>query len=122
MSGFNTKWHLEKCWSLYGNMTLSGLWSQFENRRYDTETFQDGVYTVFKTTDTFHTIKATFEGELGLQVNWTFQDNRYRVLLQGGWETQIWINHNHFITRSWTQNDLGDFITQGYNLKFRFDF
>ncbi|MCB1107876.1 MAG: autotransporter domain-containing protein [Chlamydiia bacterium] len=129
-SGLNTSWHIDTSWSFYANVALSALWSQFEIDRQDTRTdTRNGgtpqpntTIVVFNSEDSFHTIKGVIEFGMGLRGEWWFSDNRYHFMIQGGWEEQLWLNHNHLLKTHFTQSDHGDLILQGMTIKLRFDF
>ncbi len=131
-AGLNTSWHLTQSWSIYGNMALSTLWSQFKVQRRDTrfDTANNGSNTpplntlinVTKSEDDFHTIKGIIELGLGIRGEWWFLEDRYHFLVQGGWEEQFWINHNNLMKLTFAQSNHDDLVLQGLTIKARFDF
>jgi len=132
-TGLNTAWHFTQTWSIYGNLALSGLWSQFEVDRKDTrnDTRNTGGptnpplntnITIVNTENDFHTIKGILELGIGMRGEWWFFEDRYHFLIQAGWEQQLWINHNQLIKLSPMQANQGDLTLQGLTIKTRFDF
>ncbi|MGE0198970.1 MAG: MOMP family protein, partial [Simkaniaceae bacterium] len=61
------------------------------------------------------------EFAIGLRAESYFGCGRYHFLLQGGWESQIWINQTHYISIS-DHYDRFDLNLQGLTLRARFDF
>ncbi|WP_194847996.1 Lpg1974 family pore-forming outer membrane protein [Candidatus Neptunochlamydia vexilliferae] len=131
-TGLDTGWQLTSILSLYGNFAISGLWSQFQVDRKDTRNDSNNPgggnsplntnITVLNSEDDFHTIKGVIEFGLGLRAEWWFFDDRYHFLIQGGWEEQLWINHNNLLKTYFAESDHGDLILQGFTMKLRFDF
>jgi len=130
--GMNTTWKMDQHWGLYGNLSLSALWSQFqvkrEDKRFDTlnnlanPTPLNTEITTLNAQDDFHTIKGVLELGIGLQGQWWFADNRYHILTQAGWDELLWINHNNLLKPYFSQSARGDMILQGLTIKLRFDF
>lgn len=131
--GLNTAWRFTQTWSIYGNLALSGLWGQFEVKR--TDTFVDVMNaggpdsppTGIKITDIFiendfHTLKGILELGIGMRGEGWFLEDRYHFLVQGGWEEQVWFNHNQLAKINYSQSANGDLILQGLTIKARFDF
>ncbi len=132
-TGLDTGWQLTSILSLYGNFAISALWSQFEVERKDTRNDSSNpggpnnpplntTITVLNSENDFHTIKGVVEFGLGLRAEWWFFDDRYHFLVQGGWEEQLWINHNNLLKTHFVESDHGDLILQGFTMKLRFDF
>ena len=131
-SGLKTAWHIDPSWSLYGDLALGTLWSQFNITRRDTRTDSrnpgvgnpplDTSITAIYVEDDFHTIKGVLEFGMGLRGEWWFFENRYHFMIQAGWEEQLWINHNNFENTQVAQADHGDLVLQGLAIKLRFDF
>lgn len=132
-TGMNTAWRFTQTWSIYGNLALSALWSQFEvdrvDTRYDTSNAGGQNNPPLNTTitnihfeDNFHTIKGILELGIGMRGEWWFLEDRYHFLVQAGWEQQLWLNHNQLAKVYSTQSAHGDLILQGLTIKARFDF
>ncbi|MBI3211392.1 MAG: MOMP family protein, partial [Simkania negevensis] len=115
--GLKSGWYLNKNFSVYGDLAIGALWSQFSIDRQDS-----GSTILLNTNNNFHTIKAILEFGLGLRAEiWAFEE-RYHFLLQAGWEEQIWINQNNLMKLTFEESSQGDLILQGFTIKARFDF
>lgn len=132
-SGLNTAWHFTQAWSIYGDLSLSILWSQFDVRRTDIRNDSRngggensppvGIdIATFNTKNSFHTLKGVLELGIGMRGEWWFCEDRYHFLIQGGWEEHLWINHNQLVKALASQSQPGDLILQGLTIKARFDF
>ncbi|MCB1115486.1 MAG: hypothetical protein KDK71_03355 [Chlamydiia bacterium] len=132
-SGVNAAFRFTQTWSIYGNLALSALWSQFEVDRADTrnDSRNDGLpdrpplnvtVTDINFEDSFHTVKGVLELGIGMRGEWWFLEDRYHILLQAGWEEQLWINHNQLAKVHFVSSAHGDLILQGLTVKMRFDF
>ncbi len=122
--GVNLAWHFAKNWSLYGYTALSTLWSQFIVHRFDTDTLvgNPAMEKINMDGDPGHRLKPVLEFSLGLRWQmWFGKHENHHVLLQAGWETQVWWNHNHMITlrQGFSHGNLG---LQGLTVKLQLDF
>jgi hypothetical protein len=122
--GLQTGWYFTKCWSIYGNLALTSLWTNYHK---DTQTVNvsnstDGTQTLVVNIDNDNSYTSRFISELELGLRWEtwFYDDNYHFAIQAGWEQQNWINLSHF--SEILDYSRADFSTQGLNLKFRFDF
>ncbi|MCB1116589.1 MAG: hypothetical protein KDK71_08975 [Chlamydiia bacterium] len=126
--GLNTSWQFSKYVGLYGNLAFSGIWLHYDLDRKDTfETVEENpqIHTVviptFNIQDQLRLIKPVLEFGIGLRVESYFACNRYHILLQGGWESQIWINQSLQIAKQGHYNRF-DLSLHGLTAKLRFDF
>lgn len=126
--GLNSSWQFSKFVSLYGNLAFSGMWLHYNLDRKDTyETVDTNSQvpptetTTYNIQDTLRTIKPVLEFGIGLRLETYFGCNRYHILLQGGWESQVWINETLHITRD-GHYDRFDLNMHGLTTKLRFDF
>ena len=125
-AGLNTSWQFSKYVSLYGNVAFTGIWLHYDTDRKDrfseVVNQQPGpVLTTLNIQDHIRMIKPVLEFALGLRVETYFACGRYHILLQGGWETQIWINQTLYISLN-DHYDKFDLNLQGLTAKLRFDF
>ncbi len=122
-AGLKTTWLCGAGFSLYGNMALSGLWSQFDLSRKTKEVFTTGgtPLTLNHINNNFHTITPVIELGIGLKWAGNFYDDGYHLLIQLGWEEQVWMSQNQF-TRFNEETSHGDLILQGLTAKLRIDF
>ncbi len=125
-SGLDTSWKFTRNWSIFGDISLAALWSQFTTHRTD-------VLTQASSLDSFtnleaihvrrltHTITPVIEWDLGLRWDYWFSDEDYRFRVQTAWEQQVWFDHNQFLQLGAT-NRTGSLNLQGLTVDFRFDF
>jgi len=125
--GLNTSWQFSKVFSLYGNMSFSGMWLHYDIDRKDTfalvdenQPFQAEISTV-NIQDHLRIIKPVIEMSIGLRAETYYSCGRYHILLEAGWESQIWVNQTLFISLS-DNYDRFDLTLQGLTAKIRFDF
>lgn len=120
--GINSSWHLSSRWSIYGNLALSGLWSQFDVDRVDRRTnLSNQTLTTANIRNDFSTGKPFLELALGLRWGSYFNQSRNHISLSAGWEQQIFWSHNQYISFI-NSSSLGDLTMQGLSAKIRFDF
>ncbi len=126
--GLNTSWQFSKNVSLYGNLAFTGIWLHYDIDRKDTfETVvtdpqvQTTETTTFNAQDHLRLVKPVLEFGIGLRLESYFGCGRYHFLLQGGWESQIWINQTIYISRN-GHHDRFDLNLHGLTTKIRFDF
>ena len=124
-SGLNTAWKFDRNWSIFGDVALAALWSQFKNSRTDTATQAATTsFTNLQVTNLrsqTHTVAPVLEWDLGLRWDYWFCDDDYRIRIQAGWEEQVWFDQNYFTALGAT-NRTGALTLQGLTLDFRFDF
>lgn len=126
--GLNTSWHFSKNVGIYGNLAFAGLWLHYDLDRKDTFDAIDTnpqvpptETTTYNVQDHLRLIKPVLEFGIGLRIESYFGCNRYHFLLQGGWESQIWINETLHITKE-GHYDRFDLNMHGLTTKVRFDF
>jgi hypothetical protein len=118
--GLDGIWKCCKHLELYGNSAISALYGKFNarGRSYDTN-FSAGYSHVLiaDQLDKLYTVSPVIQAEIGVQSDWDFC-NKYRFLVQAGWEEQVWFFQNQ---HSSTIADTS-LVFQGLTLRFRFDF
>lgn len=126
--GLNTSWQFSKYIGLYGNLALSGVWLHYDLDRKDTFETIEADPQVFTTETTTYNIqnhlrliKPVLEFGVGLRIESYFACNRYHILVEGGWESQVWINETLYITKQ-GHYDRFDLNMHGLTTKIRFDF
>ena len=142
-SGVNSSWQFSKHISIYGNLALSALWLKYDLER--TDTLADVIYldrtlpksemekekvlnkkTYLNMQSKLHLVKPVIEVAFGLRGETYWGSDRYHVLVQAGWESQIWINQALYISNSlFLSSDTynkHDLILHGLTGKIRFDF
>jgi len=117
---------MSKCWSIYGNLAFSTLWTNYYKQteylatdNTSTGTTETRVW-INTDSDNLYTCKYVGELELGLRYEIWFYDDNYHFAIQAGWEQQVWVNWSQFAQILDNHNQ--DLALQGLNLKFRFDF
>ena len=119
--GANGTWTFIKGWSIVSNIAFSGLWNDYDIHRRDHFQIDDmQAVTTTNISNDPDSIIAGIELMLGLKGEWYFQEERYHLSTQAGWESQIWINYGNFIYYFGHNN--GDLSFNGLTAKFRFDF
>jgi len=125
--GLNTSWQFSKVFSLYGNMSFSGMWLHYDIDRKDKYTLTDTTLqietdvTTVNMQDQLRIVKPVIELSIGLRAETYYSCGRYHILLEAGWESQIWVNQTLFISLS-DNYDRFDLTLQGLTAKVRFDF
>lgn len=125
--GMNTSWHFSKVFSLYGNMAFTGIWLHYDNDRKDTFTVSDNQQqvgqerTTLNIQDHLRLIRPVFEFALGLRAETYYGCGRYHILLEAGWEAQIWPNQTMYISID-NNYDRYDLNMHGLTAKVRLDF
>lgn len=122
--GFNVAWYMSKCWSIYGDLAFTTLWTNYHKLTHtvsvDDATAGQSRGYVNLDNNNIYTCKYIAEMELGLRWETWFYDDNYHFAIQAGWEQQSWINWARFVELLDVSSH--DFSVQGLNLKFRFDF
>lgn len=119
--GANGTWTFYKGWSIVSNIAFAGVWNDYDVERRDRFQVDGGqaISTVNISSDP-DSIIANIELMLGLKGEWWFQQERYHLSAQAGWESQIWINYSNFIYFLGQSN--GDLTFNGLTTRLRFDF
>jgi len=116
----NTSYYLWKHWSIYGNFALSGMWNRIHSLRQNYYT-SGGITTLdVNTKSSTHDVTPILEMGLGMRFDTCFSQDRYKWLLEAGWESQIWSNQAAFELMNDTSP--GNLSMQGLTLKTGFWF
>jgi hypothetical protein len=119
-TGGNGYW---RCWDhvgLYMNSALSALWGRFKavGRAYDTNGVADyGNVLISDQQNVVYTLSPVLEVGAGLQLDWFVGDMR-RILVQAGWEEQVWFFQNQHSTAIADTS----LILQGFTATFLVDY
>lgn len=139
MSGIKTNWHINHQWSVYGDAAVALTYGRLSIKAKDA--FQQyvsvapgippllaGKYEV-TLRDGYYKLMPIVDLAGGLQFESLLSQNRYRLVLSGGWETHFFIDHNEFLrgtSISAVQTDLpsadGNLTLSGFALRGRLDF
>jgi hypothetical protein len=118
--GFDTAWHFTKHWSIYGDLALSALWTDFRTQRNDQTTTTAGVtYTSFSAKERRNrsqSVEPVLELGLGLMYQTWFHQDEYEFWVKAGWEEQVWWDHNRFINLAAHRH--GNLTLQGLTVDF----
>jgi hypothetical protein len=118
--GLDGTWQCCNHFGLFANTGLSALWSRFNDHATSYDTNATAGYTnveISNQYNRFNTLIPVTQLLIGAQTDWTFND-RYRFLLQAGWETQMWFFMNQ---HSSTIADIS-LNLQGFTLRAALDF
>lgn len=121
-TGLDACWYFIRSFGLYGDFSLTGMWSGFHSKRKDDHIQPDLTTTnILDTKQLTHAVKPVIEFGLGLRYELLYNNDDFRFLIQAGWEEQIWLEHNHLIDMA-EYSDKGDLSLQGFTLEVRLDF
>ena len=92
--GIDTRWALTRRLSIFGNFSVSPLWSCIELK--DNQTVQGAVLatqsTMADVRDSYHGIKFNSDMQLGLQWDCYFSNDGYHLGFRTAWEYHYWFN------------------------------
>ena len=109
-------------------MSFSGMWLHYDIARKDKYTLTNDTTlqidldaTTVNMQDQLRIVKPVIEVSIGLRAETYYSCGRYHILLEAGWESQIWVNQTLFISLS-DHYDRFDLTLQGLTARVRFDF
>ena len=118
-TALNAGWHFTKNWAIYNDFAFSALWSDFHiHQKQNLTGSVVGEQTTLHTQESFQTVIPVLEAGLGLSCITWWDSNRYRFEFRAGWEQQIWLDFNHYMTLGGT----GNLSLQGLTLKTMLNF
>jgi len=121
-SGLDTAWQFNHNLSFFADFALSILWGQFDLDRLD-RNIKGGISTTHVNTGVSpHTFEPVLTFGAGLKWDTWLSGGDYHILLQAGWDHQLWILQNEFIKVPTETDHIGDLVLQGLTIKARFDF
>ncbi len=123
--GLDSVWHFCKHWGVYGNLEMTGLWSNFHTRA-KTKTVANVLpagnpvvtTTNLNTRESVQKIMPVLEGGIGLTYMTWYHNDHCMFQIQAGWETQVWLDFNHFVETT----KGGNLSLQGLTLQVLFAF
>jgi hypothetical protein len=118
--GFDTTWECVEHFGLFANSAAAALWGMFDATSTSYDTNNTAGYTNLLIASQEYnpsTLSPLIQIVLGAQTDWTFKE-KYRFLVQAGWETQVWFFQNQHSTAIADTS----LILQGFTLSFRTDF
>ncbi len=121
-AGLDTAWHLNRNWSIYGDLALAALWTDYDDSRRDNWQSSAGGTTLrtFRGSNDVHTIEPVLELGLGLMYQTWWHNDDYQFTIAAGWEEQVWFQHNQNINIGSPRQ--GNFTLQGLTVKVGFEF
>lgn len=120
-TGLNNTFQFTKNFSFFGDLSLALLWGKFDLDRHDSTTSGGVTRQTLKTGVNPWTEEPVIDIAAGFRYDvWLFEDG-FHMLLQAGWEHQLWISHNEVI-KATEPDHVGDLLLQGLTIKARFDF
>jgi hypothetical protein len=91
--GIAPVWYFMKDFGLYGNLAVSGMWTQYRNVGKTAYSGTMSGLTSYISSST-HSITPVVELGLGLTYITRFYNEAYALTISGGWEQQMWIGFN----------------------------
>ena len=102
-NGLNSAWHLTKSFSFYGDIALSGLWTncykQIQFSKLEDKNKKKHRTLVDISNPSFYNWKSVLELGLGIQWDTWFSEDAYHLGLKLGWEQQTWFNFSRLKNR-----------------------
>ena|SRR3990167_4809322 len=125
-SGLDTNWNLGKGFSLFGDFSIALLYGSFDISQSENFVATGGEGLILSEKNNFHAGRAVTDLQLGIRWQSSFAKDRFRFLVQGGWDHHMFFSQNqmfHFVSgQNWgvfVQNQ-GDLYFQGWNLSTGF--
>lgn len=127
--GVDIQWTICGSWSIFSNYASSLMYNYYATAHKEEAVNSSGGKTVILNVgDFYHTGTMINDMQIGLRYDWIACDECYHVGLDLGWELHYFPGQNEFINftddgaQGHFATNQGDFSTQGYFLKVRFDF
>lgn len=120
-TGLNDTFQFTKNFSFFADLYVALLWGKFDLDRSDQVTSGGVTTRTLKTGVSPYTEEPVVDIAAGFRYDVWFSQDRFHVLLQIGWEHQLWILHNEVI-KATEPDHSGDLLLQGLTFKMRFDF
>ena len=117
-SGIDSAFQFDSNWSLYGNLALSLLWGCFDLDRRTQISLNNVITSNLKIDGDVYSIEPIVDLQIGFRYQDWFEEGNYHLLIQAGWENQVWVLHNHYLKI----DHAGDLFMQGLVVRVRFDF
>ena len=118
-TALNTGWHFTKNWAIYNDFAFTAMWSDFHiHQKQNLVGSLYGDQRTLFTQESFQTVIPVLEAGLGFAYITWWDCSRYRFEFRAGWEEQIWLDFNHYMTLGGT----GNLSLQGLTLKAMLNF
>lgn len=122
--GFNSAFFLASKWSIYADLALTAMFNTLHSHRdnnVQATTTSDVVHQTH-TKGHLNTVSSILEMGLGLRFETCFSQNRYKYMLEAGWETQVWFDQAAFAFLNNASSHPGNLSMQGLTIKTGFWF
>lgn len=123
--GLNSVWHFFKNFGLYGDMSVTALWSDFHSTIFEELQFEgeSGTFTqdFFNSYEKTQQVLPVLEAGIGLIFQHWFHGGRRLVFAKAGWEGQVWVDYNQ-IPQAPTVGKAGNLSLHGLTVEVGFTF
>ncbi len=129
--GMDTLWDLGYGFGICGNFNLSLLYGFFKLKQQETAEFsglEPPTTFLDLTHNLFHIARLNFDTLIGLRWDKMFQDGRYHLTVEAGWENLIFLGQNQLmrfpsqINQGINSSGKGDLTIQGGSGRVAFTF
>lgn len=126
--GLDTEWRFGCGFSAFANWAQSLLYNFFSLKMHQTSVVNEDRSTLLRIDDFYHAGRQIVDMQIGLRYDWLSCDECFHFGIEAGWEHHYFpgLNQNiKFVDDIMVGNlitYLGDFASQGYFVKVRFDF
>lgn len=116
--GLNTQWGFGDGWSLFGEFDQALVYGRNSVSSYEVDHTSTGnKYTRAAVSDKWNTVRGITDLAVGLRWDYLFDNDRYRLRIQGAWEEHLFSNLD---VNNFGRN--GDLAVTGASFKVGFDF
>lgn len=143
LAGFQPSWYIHSCFAIYSNIDVALLWGEFSAKKREKGiSIQTGLVPatslsyINKEHSDFFMMEPIIDLAIGLRWDLLWCCNRYRTIIDIGWEHHIWFDHNHRLKTKtfqeeadanykWFQNfeeTYGNLMFGGLVTRLRWDF
>lgn len=125
-AGLNSLWNIGAGLSIYGNAAISLLYGDFHV--HEGEHAKIGIEDRMVIFHRFQLSRAVTDLMLGVCWEYLFHDDRFRIVLQAGWDQHLFFGQNQFLRfvnpemQGAVVGNQGDLCLQGWTWGFSFDF
>lgn len=116
VGGLQPSWYFTPCFAIYGGFDGALLWGKRASKYFVNEFNGITALNYSTNNDSFFSMHAGLDAELGLHWEDTYCCDRYRFSIDAGWEHHMLFAHNNEIFYS------DDVTFGGFVLRARFDF
>ncbi|MCI5051524.1 MAG: Lpg1974 family pore-forming outer membrane protein [Simkaniaceae bacterium] len=127
LGGLDMAFHLSQMWSIFGDFAASALASRFNVEQKASQFLiingvQNGADVIpLYYEGKYWDLTPVLEWSGGLRCDFWLNRDAYHMMIQAGWEQQVWLNMNRF-NNEFNGGSSGDLNMQGVTIRVRFDF